>query len=459
MPSGQTCVILGLAREGASLARFLAARGNRVIVTDSAPPERLQGRIDQLRDIDVSLVLGGQYPDLIERADVLYVSPGVPETNPVFGAARERGIPIGSMTTLFFQLCPGPILGITGSSGKTTTTRLIGDILHVAEADVVVGGNIGDPMIDLLPHISPTTTVVLELSSFQLSLLDMSPHIAVVTNISPNHLDRHDTMESYIEAKQQIVRHQSADDFAVLNSSDGYARSFADSTPGTVHWFGETGRERAGACIRGDTIVLHNDEKFVPVMAVGDVPLLGRHNIENVLAACSATAILGVSASTISHAVRSFRPPPHRLQTVGIHAGVRFVDDSIATTPDRATVALEALNEPLLLIAGGRDKHLPWNNFARLIVERTRALFLIGEAAGLIEDAVRGAMQQHPGTLPADAIYRCATLDQAVIQAAATARPGDVVLLSPACTSYDMFHDYAERGARFVQALERLYAA
>lgn len=457
--SDKRALILGLAREGDSLARFLAERGARVTVTDVASSRALDARARGLSELGVRLVLGGQHPGLVGDADLFFVSPGVPEDNPIYLAAIEVGLEIQSMSTLFFDLCPGSIVGVTGSSGKTTTTGLIGEILACAGVDAVVGGNIGDPMIGLLAKIGTDTVVVLELSSFQLSILGRSPHISVVTNITPNHLDRHGTMEGYIAAKRSIVAHQTSADFAVLNASDAHAMDFARGTQGTIRWFGESIGGREGADVENGAAGVFAGGEFHPVVPIDEIPLLGAHNVENVLAAIAATAILGVRHSAMAAAVRRYRTPAHRLQTVRERAGVRYVDDSIATSPARAAVALQAISDPVILIAGGRDKSLPWDDFARLVPQKARALFLIGEAAPLIESAVMPHLGGPERTLDAGAIHRCSTLCDAVAQAAGLARPGDVVLLSPGCASYDMFADYEERGAVFVRAVEALDAA
>ena len=457
--SGKHVLILGLAREGVSLARFFAGRGARVTVTDSAPPAQLAGRAGGLADLGVRCALGGDHPELVTMADEFFVSPGVPEGNVVYRAAVERGLPVQSMTTLFFDLCPGTIVGVTGSSGKTTTTGLIGHIVRQAGRDSVVGGNIGDPMLDLLPRIRSTTTVVLELSSFQLSILRRSPHVAVVTNVTPNHLDRHGTMEAYVGAKLHITEHQHPTDWAVVNAADPYAEAFARSTPGEVRWFSLDGAVTDGATAHGGWLGLSRDGTFTRVIAEAGVPLLGRHNQENVLAALCAADILDVPPDVMRAAVQAYRPAPHRLQTVAERHGVRYIDDSIATSPARASVALQALSAPVVLIAGGRDKHLPWDDFARLAVQRARAVFLIGEAAPIIADALDAAMEHGPGLLDRRAIVRCGSLEEAVRLASVTAAPGDVVLLSPGCASYDMFHDFEERGAIFAGAVEGLDAA
>lgn len=453
-------LVLGLAREGASLARFLADMGAQVTVTDARSAPQLGGRVAALEGRAARLVLGGDHPELVAAADALFVSPGVPETNPVFSAAVEAGLPVRSMTTLFLDLCPGTIVGITGSSGKTTTTGLIGHILRTAGVDSVVGGNIGDPMLDLLPHIDSRTVVVLELSSFQLSIVERSPHIAVVTNITPNHLDRHGTMENYIAAKRRIVEHQRTMDYAVLNADDEEVMRFAAHTPAMIRSFGPPERVTDGACWSGTQVGLQRRGAFRPVLPLAEIPLLGRHNVENVTAALAAADILGIDESVMARAIRTFRPAPHRLQTVGERGGVLFVDDSIATSPARSAVALRSFSAPLILIAGGRDKHLPWGEFAALAVEKARALILIGEAAPLIEEAVRRRIDAHgKARLSHEMVLRVPTLPEAVTEAAHIAEPGDVVLLSPGCTSYDMFTDFEERGRVFAQAVEALGAA
>ncbi|HEX6510242.1 MAG TPA: UDP-N-acetylmuramoyl-L-alanine--D-glutamate ligase [Chloroflexota bacterium] len=454
--AGKRALILGVAREGVALAEYLCARGAVVTVTDSADGDRLQARLDRVRDLHVRIAVGGDRPELVDEADIVFVSPGVPENNTVYMAAERAGLPIESMTTLFFELCPGRIVGITGSSGKTTTTGLVGHVLQAAGRDVVVGGNIGEPMLDLLPRIFAETIVVLELSSFQLALLRRSPHIAVVTNISPNHLDRHGTMEAYIAAKLHIVEHQSGEDFAVLNADDAEHETFASATRARARWFGMGVQDGATVC--KDTVTVARAGSLDPVLPVAEIPLLGRHNVENVMAAVVVADILGVAPGIMAAAIRTFRPAPHRLELVAERDGVRYIDDSIATSPARAQVALEAIDQPIVLIAGGRDKRLPWEAFARVVSRRVRVLLLIGEAAPIIEEAVR-CQTNAPGDAGSPCIVRCGSLGEAVAEAHRLARPGEVVLLSPACTSYDMFTDFEERGRMFARAVEALDAA
>ncbi|GAC1445498.1 MAG: UDP-N-acetylmuramoyl-L-alanine--D-glutamate ligase [Chloroflexota bacterium] len=451
-------LILGLAREGESLALYLHSQGARVTVTDSASEDVLKHRVAAL-GANIHCELGGTFPHLVSGAEYLFVSPGVPEINEVYRAAREAGIPIRSMTTLFFDLCPGQILGVTGSSGKTTTTSLIGHILRTAGKDCVVGGNIGDAMLDLLPAIKPGTIVVLELSSFQLSLLQRSPHIAVVTNISPNHLDRHGSMEAYIDAKKNIVRFQSPHDHAILNAADRESQQFAGSTEATISWFGRSLPGGCGSTVLDGWVGIRTERGDTRIIMESEITLPGDHNLENVLAAVAASEILAVDPSDVRRAIRTFKAPAHRLQPVLERGGVRFIDDSIATSPSRATVALRAIPGPVLLIAGGREKNLPWDEFVHVVVKKVRALFLIGEAAHHIRDEVRQHLENGSQSLKEDAIRICDSLQLAVKEASEMARVGDVVLLSPGCTSYDMFADYEERGDAFARAVEALDAA
>jgi UDP-N-acetylmuramoylalanine--D-glutamate ligase len=448
--------IIGLAREGVALARYFATQGDDVVVTDTAPADARQEAVDELAGLGIDFQLGCDGTNAVATADRVFVSPGVPESSVAYTAACKRGTAIESMTTLFFELCTAPIVGITGSSGKTTTTGLIGAILKTEGRDVLVGGNIGDPMIDLLPRIRDESIVVLELSSFQLGLLHRSPHIAVVTNISPNHLDRHGSMDAYVAAKRHIVEHQTGADVAVLNACDHEVQQFAGHTPGTIRWFGNP--ERRGAHVSNDTVVLGNEREPRCVIALSQIPLLGAHNVENVLAAVAAADVIGVPPEAMAEAIRTFKPAPHRLQMVGERDGVRFVDDSIATSTARALVAMRAVDAPLVLIAGGRDKHLPWDEFAREAAARLKAVVLIGEAAGMIERELRSALGRNSQLQP-DMIRRCPTLEEAVAEARSLAQRGDVVLLAPGCTSYDMYTDFHERGLAFARAVEDLNAA
>ena len=447
--AGKRAVVVGLAREGLDLARFLAARGAHVVVADRKPAAELAPQIAALADQpDISYRLGGHAPGDLDHADVLFASPGVAPDNPLVVAAGQRGIPVSSLVALFFQLCPAPIIGVTGSAGKTTTTSLLGDILRRAGRHTVVGGNIGRPLLGELGGIRPSSWVVMELSSFQLETLPASPTIAVVTNVTPNHLDRHPSMEAYWAAKGHILAHQRSTDWAVLNADDAWTTRYRPR--GRVRHF-SLERPVAGAFLDGDRLVLGDET----LMAVPDVPLRGRHNLANVLAAAAAADTAGVTKEAIVAAISAFQGVPHRLQTVAHWQGVQFVDDSIATAPERSIAALAAFQEPLVLLAGGRDKHLPMADWARLIVRRVKHVVLFGEMADLVAEAIRAADPQYEY----QRVSRADTMDEAVARAAAAAAPGDVVLLSPGGTSYDRYRDFEERGADFARAVGLLGAA
>ena len=442
--SGQRALVIGLAREGVDLARFLSAHGAEVTVTDVKSADALGESIAALDGTNVAFHVGGHELTDVDRADVVYASPGVPPENAVLARARERGVRVSSLVELFFALCPAPIVGITGSAGKSTTTSLLGDMFTRAERDVFVGGNIGRPLLGKLEAMSERSWVVMELSSFQLEPLRQSPHIALITNVTPNHLDRHPTMEAYWEAKGQILAHQAASDVAILNADDAWSQRYAPV--GRVLRFSLEGTVE-GAYTAGEQVMLLGE----PLLLTSEIPLRGRHNVANVLAAVATAHAAGIQREAMVAAIRTFEGVAHRLQTVARRNGVVFVDDSIATAPERSIAALRAYErEPLVLIAGGRDKHLPMEEWARLIVRRVKHVVLLGEMSELVAGALR---EVDPG-------YRSLSwatdMDQAVAQAADVAKDGDVVLLSPGGTSYDMYTDFEERGRDFARAVSGL---
>jgi UDP-N-acetylmuramoylalanine--D-glutamate ligase len=444
---GQQALVIGLAREGIDLTRFLDANGARVTVSDRKPADQLAPPRTQLSALtNVRYVLGSEAPSVLDGIDVVFASPGVPPDNPLLRAARARGVPVTSLIELFFELCPSPIIGITGSAGKTTTTSLLGEVLGGAGRETFVGGNIGRPLLGELPRMSAASWVVLELSSFQLEPLHVSPTIAVVTNVTPNHLDRHPTMAAYWAAKGQILNHQQPSDWAVLNADDAWSSRYL--TRGGVRRF-SLERPVDGAYLLGGELIVG----AYPLLPVAEVPLRGRHNLANVLAACLAAELAGVERTAMVEAVRGFTGVPHRLQTVAEVDGVKYVNDSIATAPERSIAALRAFDEPLVLIAGGRDKHLPMQAWAELIVQRVRHVVLLGEMGELVADALRNADARYRS------VSRARSMDEAVHQAARAAHAGDVVLLAPGGTSYDQYRDFEERGADFARAVAQLAPA
>ena len=447
---GRRVTVFGLAREGVDLARFLVGEGARVRVTDSKDERQLGAELSQLSGLDLSYSLGGHPADDVLAADVLFVSPGIPPELPILDEARRRGIAVSSATELFFARCPCPIVGITGSSGKSTTTALVGEILSAARPGVIVGGNIGRPLVGRLPGIGPDGLVVMELSSFQLETVDRSPHIATITNVTPNHLDRHGTMDAYVAAKERIFRFQGPGDCAVLNADDPISRGFAP--PRRVARF-SLEQPVEGAYLDGDRLRLALDGRHEEVIAARELALRGRHNLANALTACTTVALAGAPVDAMRMVLRSFSGLPHRLERVGELRGVTFYDDSIATSPERSIAALLSFDEPVVLLAGGKDKKLPMDDWARLIRERAVGVVLFGAD----RDKIRAALDR--AEYPPERIRLAESIPAAVRAGFELAEPGQAVLLSPGCTSYDMFRDFVERGQVFAAATRELVEA
>jgi len=466
---GKRVVVLGLARQGVALSRWLVEQGARVTASDVQPAEKLTDALRALEGLTIRYALGGHPLSLLDECDVLCLSGGVPIDLPIVLEAKKRGIRLSNDSQVFLEHCPAKVIGITGSAGKTTTTTLVGEMCKAAGRRTWVGGNIGNPLIGDLGAIQTADVIVMELSSFQLEVMTVGPHIAAILNITPNHLDRHATMEAYTEAKAHILDYQSADDTAVLGFDDPAAQSLASRAKGRVWGFGRTtlGNSKGlvgYATVEDDWVVLlHNGE--VRVCALSDIQLRGDHNVLNVLAACALAHAAGIPPEAMREAIARFTGVAHRLQWVCELNGVGYYDDSIATAPERMIAALKAFHEPIVLLVGGRDKHLPWEEAAALIRQRARQLILFGEMAGLVETAIGDWTAREAGVgvgLPAsrawklEAVHRVGTLAEAVHLAASVARAGEVVLLSPGGTSFDAFKDFAERGDRFQDYVREL---
>ncbi len=452
----KTVVILGLARQGKALARFFAQRGARVVVSDRREAVELESALEELAGLDVEYALGGHSRSLLDGADLLCISGGVPADLPLVQQARRRGIPVTNDAQEFMRRCPAPVIGITGSAGKTTTTSLVGEMVREAGFTTWVGGNIGNPLLNDLDEIAPEDRVVMELSSFQLEIMDVSPQVAGVLNITPNHLDRHGTMEVYRAAKANAVTHQGRADVAILGYDEPNARSLAPLTDARVRYFSGDVEGEVGAFLREGVLLLRREGEEHEVCRREDLQLRGFHNVLNTLAAIALADAGGAPVEAMQRAIATFTGVEHRLEEVCRHRGVLWVNDSIATAPERVLAALDAFDEPLVLLAGGRDKDLPWEPFARRVVERVRLLILFGEAQPLIGEHVERvpAALRDAGSL--EAVVGAGTLEQAVAVAARRARPGEVVLLSPGGTSFDAFRDFAARGARFRQLVRDL---
>ena len=462
MTATSNVVILGLARQGKALARFFAEQGWRVTVSDTRKPEALQDTMRELDGLPIRYVLGEHPLSLLDGCDLFCTSGGVPTDLPVVQEAARRGIPLSNDAQEFMRRCPAPIVGITGSAGKTTTTTLVGKMLAEAGFTTWVGGNIGNPLINDLAAMRPTDRVVMELSSFQLELMHVSPQIAGVLNITPNHLDRHKTMEAYSAAKANIVTHQSGSDIAVLSYDEPNARALARLTQAEVRYFSgmaQIGKanlvdshNRFGAFLQGNTLVLQRAEGQSAVCERRDLRLRGLHNAINALAAIALADAAGADIPAMARVLTTFTGVEHRLEEIRRVNGALWINDSIATAPERVLAALQSFDEPLILLAGGRDKDLPWEAFARMVIQRVRVLVLFGEATELIRGHVEAALAEARAKHQAvgvETVVAAGTLENAVQIAAQQAQPGDAILLSPGGTSFDAFRDFAARGERF----------
>jgi UDP-N-acetylmuramoylalanine--D-glutamate ligase len=432
-------LVVGLGRSGVASALFLKSHGARVTVSDAKPPEQLRDEIPALLDQGIAVETGGHGERTFQNQDLIVVSPGVPVDSPPLVQARALGESVVGEIELAAEFLPGPIIAITGSNGKTTTTTLVGEILAKSGMKTLVGGNIGTPAISLASQATPDTAIVLEVSSFQLETIRaFRPQIAVVLNVTPDHLDRHRTFQAYVDAKARIFENQQADRFAVLNADDPTCVELAKRTRAQVFWFSRKREAEPGAFVRQGQIVFRRDRER-EVMPVAEVPLKGAHNIENVLAAISSAALMGCEPEKIRAAVREFKAVEHRLEFVATVRGVDYYNDSKATNVDATIKALESFPANIHLILGGKDKGSDYTVLNDLLRKRVKAVYTIGAAAEKIQSHIQGAT----------GIISAGTMDAAIKQAAAAAHPGDVVLLAPACASFDQFKNYEHRGKVF----------
>ncbi len=445
--SGQRVLILGAARQGIALGRYLVRNGAHVTISDLQPAEKFSEAMASLPE--VRWVLGSHPVQLLEKIDLLCVSGGVPLSIPLVQAAIEQGIPLSNDSQIFLEVAPCRVIGITGSAGKTTTTTLVGRMAEIARGPehTFIGGNIGSPLISMVDAMMPNDLAVMELSSFQLEIMDRSPQIAAVLNVTPNHLDRHGSMQAYTQAKKRILTYQTVADVAVLGRDDPGAWSLADDVRGSLESFGlNLTQTTKGVTLRGKKVVYWDGIQDSWLLDRSEVALRGDHNLQNVLAACAIATAVGLPAEAMRRGVQGFTGVPHRLEFIRTWNGADWYNDSIATAPERAIAAIRSFEEPIVLLAGGRDKDLPWEDFADLVRNRVDHLIVFGEAAGKIVQAMGRRYQ----------CYRCDNLQQAVDVAAQVAEAGDVVLLSPGGTSFDEFMDFEERGVCFKQLVMSL---
>jgi UDP-N-acetylmuramoylalanine--D-glutamate ligase len=441
--NGKRLVILGMARQGTALARFAVEAGALVTLSDLRPADKLGEAMESLADLPddrLRLVLGEHPMTLLDNCDLLALSGGVATDAPLVSEARRRGIPLTNDSLEFMRRAPAPVVGITGSAGKTTTTALIGHMGQKSGRRTWVGGNIGRPLIADLGQMAADDLVVEELSSFQLEIWEeCSPPIAGILNITPNHLDRHKSMARYAAAKSNILRFQRAEDVAVLWADDPAASELRQHVRGRLRLFSLGHPITDGAFVRDGQIWLSDADGERPLCAVEEIRLIGRHNVLNVLAAAVLADSAGIPDEAIVEGIRSFSGVPHRLEMVRKLDGVQYFNDSIATAPERSLAALASFDEPIILLAGGRDKDMVWDEWAQQVASRVKHVVLFGELAPMLAGLLEGRAP----------LTRVDTLAEAVSVAQAQAAAGDVVLLSPGGTSFDGYSDFAERGEHF----------
>jgi len=444
--NGKRVLVIGLARTGVATALFCAARGAVVTAIDLRSANELGEAAERLRDAGVRLEFGGYAPNILQGQELVVPSPGVPADAPSLQEARALGLKIWSEVELASHFLYGQMIGITGSNGKTTTASLVQHILHAAEFSTLLAGNIGTPLIAHASETTDHTIAVAELSSFQLELIEnFEPKVAVFLNLTPDHLDRHKTLAAYGAAKARIFENQTEQDFAVLNADDSASAAYVPARP-QVFCFSRKKNVEQGAFVRGGKIIFRRDGNEEEILDANEIPLPGAHNLENVLAAVVATRLVGAQPSQIAAGIRSFAGVEHRIEFVAELQGVRYYNDSKATNVDATLKALDSFPGRILVILGGKDKDSDYTQLRTALREKAILALLIGAAAEKIEKQIEGSV----------AIRRVGTLENAVDSAFRTAHSGDVVLLAPACASFDQFQNYEHRGRVFKELVHHL---
>ncbi len=445
--ANKNVLVVGLGKSGIASALFLKSRGAHVTVSDSKPREQFGDELSLLLDRGIAVETGGHGERTFREQDLIVVSPGVPFDAPLLQQARAMGETVVGEIELASQFFPGRMIAITGSNGKTTTTALTGAIVSASGFHTLVGGNIGTPAISLVKDATPETIAVLEVSSFQLETIQSyRPYIAMVLNITPDHLDRHRTFAAYAAAKARIFENQRQGDFAVLNADDPACMNLAGSVKSRLFWFSRKKETVQGAFVRDARILFRDSERETEILPINDISLKGSHNIENVLAAASAGMLMGCDPARIREAIREFKAVEHRLEYVATIRGVEFYNDSKATNVDATIKAIESFPANIHLILGGKDKGSDYSVLNDLLRKRVKSVYTIGAAADKIESQIKGAAE----------IVHAETLDAAVKNAAKAAQRGDIVLLAPACASFDQFQNYEHRGKTFKEIVKAL---
>ena len=445
--NGKRVTILGAARQGQAAARWLARHGACVTVNDHSTTEQMAAARSALADTPVTWVLGSHPVEILDTTDIVCLSGGVPLDNPIVIEAARRGITLTNDTQVFMETVPCQTVGITGSAGKTTTTTLVGQMANTAFGDKVhVGGNIGDPLLNYVDKMKPEDLAILEISSFQLEQMTLSPNVATVLNITPNHLDRHNTMDAYTAAKERILNYQTSEDTAVLCREDaGSWRMRGKVNCRLISFgFGQIPGKQDGSFLSEGILHLRERGVEIPLLHRNQIQLRGEHNLMNVLAAFAIGYAAGLPLDAMQAAAEHFCGVAHRLELVREWNGAKWFNDSIATTPERTMAAIRSFTEPIVLLLGGRDKNLPWEELATLVHERVERVVIFGEAT----EKIAAALEKAHGPLQKK-VERCKDLKEAVQSAALLTKPGEVVLLSPGGTSFDQFHDFEDRGEAF----------
>src|SRR6201997_4462580 len=445
--NGKRALVVGLGKSGVASALFMKAHGARVTVSDTKSGDELRNEIPVLLDHGITVETGGHGDPTFRGQDRVVGSPGVPPAGPPLVQARTLGESVIGEIELAAQFLPGPIVAITGSNGKTTTTTLAGEIMAAGGFSALVGGNIGTPAISLADRAKAETIVVLEISSFQLETVQtFRPKVAVVLNITPDHLDRHRTFEVYTDAKARIFENQQQNDFAVLNADDPTCVAMAERTLAQVFWFSRLKEVKQGTWVEDGKIFFRDNSAQRELLQVSDIPLKGAHNLENVLAAACSGILMGCAPEKIRQAVHNFKAVEHRLEFVATIGDVDYYNDSKATNVDATIKALESFPANIHLILGGKDKGSDYTVLNDLLRHRVKRVYTIGAAAEKIESHIKGAAE----------IVHAETLENAIRRASAVAEPGDVVLLAPACASFDQFLSYNHRGRVFKEVVRAL---
>jgi UDP-N-acetylmuramoylalanine--D-glutamate ligase len=445
--NGKRVLVVGLGKSGVASALFLKARGARVTVSDTKTEDELRGEIPVLLDQGIAVETGGHGERTFRGQDLIVVSPGVPVDAPPLVQARALGETVIGEIELAARFTLGPIVAITGSNGKTTTTALAGEVVAAGGYPTAVGGNIGTPAISLVEQAKADTITVLEVSSFQLETIQaFRPRIAVILNVTPDHLDRHRTFAAYTDAKARIFENQKGDDFAVLNADDPTCVELAARTRAQVFWFSRKKEVKQGAHVSGGRILFRDPAGQKEILLAAEIPLKGSHNVENALAAVCVGMLMRCPPEKIAQTIRNFKAVEHRLEYVATIRGVEYFNDSKATNVDATIKALESFPANIHIILGGKDKGSDYTVLNDLLRQRVKRVYTIGAAADKIESHIKGAAE----------IVHAETLDNAIKRAAAIAQPGDIVLLAPACASFDQFQNYEHRGRVFKEVVREL---